>query len=515
MDSTTAAVLTVLRRGLAIAALFLAVFAPQARADWHEVSSDHFVIYADQDEDDLRRFAERLERFHGAMALRYPTQAYKPSPSNRVTIFVVPGTGKVRELGNFKGRSVSGFYRPRAGATVAVVPTISRARSRGDLSSETILYHEYAHHFMHGLSARAFPSWMVEGFAEFYSGVRFEKDGSVGLGLPALHRSAELVYGDDMAMEDLLAFDGGASTRTRGNSFYGYSWLLFHYLMFEPSRADQLTKYQALLANGTPDIQAAIGAFGDLRKLSGDLRRYQGRRMLSFMTYDGSMIRTGPIAVRTLRPGEAEMMPTRMVSRLGVSRDEALQLLPDAQRIAARHPGDPAVLAALAEAEYDAGNDAAAIAAADRALAINPAEIDARIQKGYAMFHEAEEDPAANAESWRDVRSEFVRANQLENDHPIPLVQFYAAYVAEGAKPPKNAIDGLEWAMVLAPYDPSLRWTVAQQMVADERFTDAARTLGPLAYSPHPGKNTGQALALLKEIEGKEIHADAAPPGTD
>jgi tetratricopeptide (TPR) repeat protein len=508
-----AAALSRFRPWLAFAGLLIAALAPAARAEWREVSSDHFVIYANQDEDDLRRFADRLERFHGAMALRYPSQAFKPSPSNRVMIFVVSNTQEVRKLGAFKGGSVAGFYRPQAGAAVAVVPKLTHTSWRSDLSSETVLYHEYAHHFMHGLSARAFPRWFVEGFAEFFAGVRFEKDGSVGLGLPALHRSAELAYLQPMEMEYLLEYDGGASAKVSRGSFYGQSWLLFHYLMFEPSRADQLTTYQAELAKGTPAVPAARLAFGDLQRLANDLERYQGRRMLAYMKYPGSLIQTGSIAVRTLRPGEAEMMPVRMVSRLGVTTEEALKLLPEAQQVAARHPGDPAVLAALAEAEYDAGNDDAAMAAADRALALNPKEIDAHIQKGHAMFHKAQADSLATAETWRAVRSQYVRANQVENDHPIPLVQFYAAYRAAGEAPPQNAIDGLEWAMVLAPYDPNLRWMVAQQMIGDGRLADAARTLGPLAYSPHGGKDTEQALKLLKDVEARiaEKGAEANP----
>jgi tetratricopeptide (TPR) repeat protein len=502
VDSTTAAAPSGFRRWLAIASLSLAVLAPPALADWREISSDHFVIYADQGEDNLKRFAERLERFHAAMALRYPSQDYKPSPSNRVTVFVVANRRAVQELRDPKDREVAGFYRPRAGATVAVVPKLARGYSKFELSPETILLHEYAHHFMYGLSARAYPRWFVEGFAEFFAGARFEADGSVGLGLPALYRSAELIYGRDVPMEVLLAYDGGAGTKASSGSFYGQSWLLFHYLMFEPSRADQLTKYQALLAKGTPAVDAARLSFGEFERLARDLQRYQMRKMLSYMKYAGADIRIGTVTARTLRPGEAAMMPTRIESRLGVSREEALALLPEARRVAALYPGDPAVLAALAEAEYDAGNDDAAIGAADRALAINPSEIDARIQKGYAMYHKAKE-AKGGAEAWQAVRSEFVKANKLEVDHPIPLVRFYETYLQEGTKPPQVAIDGLEWAMVLAPYDPALRWTVAQQMIADDRLAVAARTLGPLAYSPHPGEDTEDALRLLKEVEGK------------
>jgi hypothetical protein len=40
-------------------------------------------------------------------------------------------------------------------------------------------------------------------------------------------------------------------------------------------------------------------------------------------------------------------------------------------------------------------------------------------------------------------------------------------------------------------------------MVADKRDSDAAQTLAPLAYSPHPGEHTDEARQLLKEVEAR------------
>ena len=98
------------------------------------------------------------------------------------------------------------------------------------------------------------------------------------------------------------------------------------------------------------------------------------------------------------------------------------------------HQTDAAVLTALAEAEFDAGNDDAAIAAADGALAIDPKQINALIQKGYALSHKVESG-ALPQESWKDVRRQFIQANGVENDHPIPLVQFYLTYAQQGERP--------------------------------------------------------------------------------
>ena len=169
------------------------------------------------------------------------------------------------------------------------------------------------------------------------------------------------------------------------------------------------------------------------------------------------------------------------------------------------------MLAALAEAEFDAGNDDAAIAAADRAIAIDPKHINAHLQKGYALAHKVESG-ALPKESWKDVRSQFIKANSVENDHPVPLVQFYLTYMKQGEPPTKNAIDGLEWALELAPFDSSLRWLVTEQMIRDERYKDAAQTLAPLAYSPHPGEHTDRARQLLKDVEAKL--GQQAPPAS-
>jgi tetratricopeptide (TPR) repeat protein len=333
--------------------------------------------------------------------------------------------------------------------------------------------------------------------------VKFQPEGGVGLGAPATHRARELVYAREVPMRRLLEFDGGVgASRKSYDAFYGQSWLLFHYLMFEPERAGQLQQYQSLLAAGKPPLEAATSAFGDLDKLERELERYQERRRLNYLLIDAKALAIGPISVRRLRPGEAAMMPTRIESRVGVTREEALELLPEARRVAELHPDDAAVLAALAEAEYDAGNDDDAIAAADRALAINPDEIEAHIQKGFALHRKAK--AAGNSkELWQEARNQFIRANKVENDNPIPLYWYYLTFREGGETPTRNAVEGLEWAMTLAPFDPGLRWRVAQQMISDERLEDAARTLGPLAYSPHPGEHTERALKLLKEVEAR------------
>jgi tetratricopeptide (TPR) repeat protein len=433
-----------------------------------------------------------------------------------VTVYVLPSAAKLRRVLGSDSRYLDGIYIPRAGGSVALVPKL-RGASKFEASGETILYHEYAHHFMAAnLANRPYPRWLTEGFAEFFANVVFNEDGSVVIGAVAHNRAAELIDAPHVPIRKLLSFDGGAvEAKSPYTAFYGQSWVLFHYLMMAPERANQWVSYVRLLEAGKPTLEAAEAALGDLDKLDRDMDRYMRRATMTARLVPANVLAIGPVVVRKLRPGEADMMPIVIESNVGVTREEALTLLPEARRIAALHPDDAAVLAALAEAEFDAGNDDAAIAAADAAVAIDPQQVNAHIEKGYALARKVESG-ALPKEAWKDVRRQFVKANRVENDHPVPLVQFYLTYLQQGERPTQNAIDGLEWAMQLAPFDNSLRWLVAQQMVADQRYEDAAQMLGPLAYSAHPGKNTEAALRLLQEVaaklESRQAPAPESPP---
>lgn len=486
----------------AVFCLWMLATAGAAKAEWHEASSDHFLIIADQNEKDVREFAERLERFHSAMLFVMKRAEPKPSPSNRVTIYVVRGAGQVQRLAGDKSGFLQGFYQARAGGSVAFT---SRVESEGkDVSqSEQILLHEYAHHVMHSSSQWATPRWLSEGFAEFFSSARFDRKGGVGLGLPANHRAMELQYAKDVPIEALLDANTYSKRKTKSyDEFYGRSWLLYHYLQLSGKRPDQLGKYRVALANGASEMEAATTTFGDLKILDKELGAYLRQPRISFLDIPADKLTTGAIAVRKMREGEAAMMPVILESKRGVDDEMAKALLPRAQTAAAKYPADPAVLAALAEAEHDAGNFAAAVTAADKAIVAAPTLINAHVQKIFALSRIAEDsgDPEA---SWKTVRKSVTALNKVEPDHPIPLIYYYRSLQGSGKDITELASDGLKRALELAPYDQGVRWQVVQQLVDEQAYGGAYRTLMPLANDPHNRGEDNPAIALLAEIKQK------------
>ncbi|MET0180878.1 MAG: hypothetical protein ABW194_10420 [Novosphingobium sp.] len=472
----------------------------RAHAEWLEAASDHFVVYADDSEKDIVRLSGQLERYHAAMGNLTGHQPDKPSPSNRVTVYVVKSVEQVRKLHGGGVRSLGGFYIPRAGASVAIVPRVDAAR--GDVKQATlILLHEYAHHFFISASGFPMPRWLSEGAAEFFATARFEDDGSVWLGLPANHRAAELALAPDVPVADLLDPEAYARRKpTSFDAFYGKSWLLYHYLTFDDRRKGQLARYVALMAEGRKSRDAAREVFGDLAKLEKDVDAYVRKpRILSFKLA-AARLPIGPVAIRRLPPGEAEMMPVRTRSRRGVDEAQAKALVSEARGIAARFPREGAVLAALAEAEYDAGNDREAIAAADAALALDPAQTNAYVQKGFALFRQARDAPDP-VKAYAAARAPFVALNRRENDHPLPLIFYYRSFVEQGRAPPPLALDGLAKAAQLAPFDLGLRMSLATQQLRSGNRQGARANLAPVAYDPHGGPLAAVAQRLLARLD--------------
>jgi Flp pilus assembly protein TadD len=493
-----------------------------AHAGWLEASSANFVVYANDSEKEVQRFAERLELYHQAMEVLTGIDLPEPSPSNRVTVYVVRNMREVQKLYGGNARYVGGFYVPRAGSSVAFVPQVDSSGS-GQLDFSMIaLLHEYAHHFLISNSRASTPRWFGEGAAEFFASAEFPAGGGIKIGMPAQHRAGELAFAREVTVEQLLdpaAYDDGV--RKGFDSFYGKSWALYHYLTLGPeTRTGQLATYLRLIGQGKGSREAGLEAFGDFRQLDRDLDKYLRQSKLLAAVFTADKLHIGAIAVRPLTAGEAAVMPVRIRSDRGVTREEALELLVDARAVAAQYPGEAMVQSALAEAEFDAGNDAEAIAAADAALALDPKQANAYVQKGYALFRQAAEADDAGA-AYKAAVAPFLALNKIEHDHPLPLVYYFRSFAERGEQPPEQAVRGLERATELAPFDVGLRFNLAVYQINAGDLAQARANLLPLAYNPHGGDMAEAARRVVERIDAggepaaPELLALLSPPSAD
>ena len=369
---------------LRLAALAALVLAPsRAMAEWYEARTNHFIIYSQQKPEELRDYATQLERFDSAVRAVRQMKDPPPTSTNRLTLFVVRDAEDVADALGASGSGIAGVYFGRASGPVSIANS-EKKRSKLVLDGRTVFLHEYLHHLMLQDATAAYPTWMTEGYAEFFATAEFRDDGSVEFGEPPHYRGWELRMLDSLPLSHML---GGIYHQVTGQEWvsqYSHGWLLAHYLAFEPSRRGQVTRYVNLIQTGMPALDAAKQAFGDLKKLEKDLARYRDRDTLPTRIIPGTLIKVGPVEVRTLGQDEQALVPLRIKLEGRADAGTARRVAGSARSLAEKFPRSVGVLELLARAEFQAKRYEDASAAADRALAVNPNAFKALIYKGRA-----------------------------------------------------------------------------------------------------------------------------------
>jgi Flp pilus assembly protein TadD len=496
-----------LMRWLLAAVVMLGMAAP-ASAAWHEARSKHFIIYADENPRRLLDYATRLEKFDAAARAISGLPDPPIGDGNRLTVFVMPTAAEVRQLAGEKGDFLEGFYTGRASGSLAYAASPRGATD--DFDATSVFYHEYAHHLMMQQLDHAYPEWYVEGYAEFLSTPKFNRDGSVQLGNAPRHRAWGLFYGESLPLEALLGGTYGDIRKLAAEqreSVYGRGWLLVHYLFMEPKRKGQVERYIGLVTQGMPAGQAATAAFGDLKQLDRELHNYLNRKRIMTLQVPPTRLQTGPIDVRPLSPGGAQVVRLRARLKLLDSKAQVEPVAAQLRQLQARFPGDELVEVTLAEAELKATRHEAAQAAADRALTANPRNTEAMILKGKAILERASSTDEGSEALFAQARKTFIAANKIDAEDPEPLMEFYHAYVIERRRPTANAIAALHYASRLAPQDLGLRMNSAIAHLNEGKMKDARATLMPVAFSPHGGSAAETARRMIAKIDSGDAQA--------
>ncbi|HEY1143508.1 MAG TPA: hypothetical protein VGE68_05685 [Sphingomicrobium sp.] len=485
----------IMRFGVALAAIL--VVPSLASAKWYEATSRHFNVYSEQKPEELRAYASKLERYDSAVrAVRMMSDP--ANQHDRLTVYLVQDADQVARLAGAPGSGILGFWKSRAAGPVAFANSQPK-RSRYDLDGQTVFFHEYLHHMMLQDATKTYPTWMSEGYAEFFAPTEFSPDGSAVIGKPPQYRGWELHNLEGMPLAEML---GGIYNQTTGAEWvsqYSHGWLLTHYLAFEPSRQGQIDRYVNAIQAGVPALEAAKQAFGDLKKLDKELDAYLSRKTIPTRTIPASLIKVGEVDIRPLAPDEEAVLPVRLKLDAGVEAGEARAVAGQARGAAQQYPNSALVLSTLARAEFEAKHYAEASAAADKALALDPKSLQASVYKGRSMMELAKANPASA--DWKAIRGWFSKANHLDPEAPEPLMLYYQSFVRQNATPPEQAVDGLLAAIEDSPRDVDMRLMGVIELLKEGDRKTAEMLYGPVAYDPHSGKQHRRGLEIMEKIK--------------
>ncbi|HEV2078353.1 MAG TPA: hypothetical protein VGR19_00430 [Allosphingosinicella sp.] len=497
-----------------VLALLLVLMPATARAEWWRAETDHFIIYSQDKRATTEQFAVELERFDNALRMlqNLPIRPEKPlSRANKVTIFRTGTVQDIAVLAGAPGSGIAGFYIPRAGGAVAFTParaegrdlrsTSSRDRDpRSELDPRTILQHEYVHHFMLQTFSATYPSWYVEAFAELYGTISLEPGGGFRVGSPPQHRAEQIFELPDIPLKQL--FDQKAELEdVHRYQFYGYGWLLAHYLSFDSKRKGQLRAYLKALDRGEDGLTAARNAFGDLGQLAKEVRAYKVGGSFPGMAVKTNDYRPPSVDLRPLGEAESAVMNEYMRSRRGVNKKKAPDVANDIAPKARRYPDNLFVQLAASEAFLDARRFDEADAAADRALAIDPNSIEALILKGMTAI---ERGKAGDKARFAAARAPLAKATRLDQQDPRPYILYYESFRRAGEPAPEAAVIGLEQIFREAAFDSDYRLILARQLLIEGKGADARTVLGPIAYRHHGEEGDNKLRTVITLIEANK-----------
>jgi tetratricopeptide (TPR) repeat protein len=248
-------------------------------------------------------------------------------------------------------------------------------------------------------------------------------------------------------------------------------------------------------------MQAAQTAFGDLKQLDQQLYAYFKTDKFTVATIPASKLHLPPIDVHPLSPAMAELMDVKIKFARESKRYSPSSLEGRARSVVSRYPDDARAATLLAQIDNAAKDYDQASKDADAALKLDPKSEPALLAKGEALMNLGKANPKGT--DWDKVRDMLAEANRMDVEDAEPLILFYRSFVAQGIKPTDNAIDGLKYALVLAPQDSKLRLEAVGQFLKDGRLADAREALVPLAYSPHTGKAHDAVRKILEGVDAK------------
>lgn len=501
-------------RILALAALILAALGNEALAQdgrWLRAETANFIVYGDGSEQQLREIAQSLEDFDTTLR-RFTQTTAEPSP-NKLHVYVVRGIGALRQARPGIGISVRGFYRSGIEANSAFL-IYSDAWG---LTRDQILFHEYAHHFMLQYFPHAYPSWYVEGWAEYVSTASF-RGREARIGTPSVARAESLRAYGMLPIEHLLARervqprDGDMFTER----YYAHGWFATMFLLNQPERRRGFERYVQALSRGEDSIGAFAPAFGVTpEQFQQELLTFRRARAPE---YSVRLPEAPPQVTITRLPRAADDLLLRVARLRGNIPDgeEATQLAGEIEEIARNFPNDRLAQIATARAAILREQWPRARALLEQILARDANDVEARYLLAAVILRQARAAPEAEQQALTiEARRLLAQNFRIAPDHVATLYTYAYTFAAQHGPMTEAQLNVLSRAHELAPQVSNMRFLLAFELMEAGSFDEAARLLQPLLYAPHAPESALRARQMLDAARERRLPEDKGEPSEE
>jgi hypothetical protein len=471
-------------------------------SQWVRGESQHLVVYSDAREEDVTMLLGNLEKLHHL--LRIYARPARPAEQQgpKLTLYFHARLSDLGQIDDDLPADAVGLYSSCASGAHGFAVHLERIASLHDEQLEksplndtlSHAFEAYARHFLYRHTDIRAPAWFIDGFAQYFSSVRFSEQQMVVGRMPGpIAEYLRFLDGGrkySLEYEDLLEnrvagarnYAGEAGVRLE---FESRAWLLTHYALSSADRRKRLSRYLALVAGGAGSTVAFERAF-DLKASDLDKVMWRYSRGVEALRVVPPSLPAARVRLRSLPKVADELIVADAALKACPGRQAGERLLKKVAAVAARFPDDDLARLALGRAQIGWGDPQQALPPLNAVLLQDDAHFEARHLLGMAHLRLAERNEGiARRGHLQAAQQHLDRARAL---NPPSVEAAFTAFEAElaASSPPGNAaLQGVISAWQATRDIDALTRSAALALAYGGNADEADQTLGLLAQNAH------------------------------
>jgi hypothetical protein len=471
-------------------------------SQWFRAESQNFVVYSDAREEDVTALLDNLEKLDHLLRLYTQPMRRAEYQGAKLTLYHHRDAAGLGTLDTEVPADAVALYSscPSGargfGAQHESIPRLADEQLDKAPLDDTLshAFEAYARYFLYRRTDVRVPPWFIEGFAQYFSSVRFSQRQLV-LGREPQAISEYLAFIEDGERHN-VAYDkllGNDMVRARNAAdaagvqleFDAKSWLLMHYLMASDDRRGQLSRYLELTGSGSTSAAAFERAFGIRQTDVGELAWRYRRKGLASLRIALPTLPAAQVKFHTLPRAVDEVLPVDEALKACPNPQAGRALLEKAVRLVERFPNDTLARLAVSRAQIDWGDPRDALARLDALLQEDAADADAHQLIGLARLRLAErDDGAARPAHLKDAQRHLRRALRLRPGSAEITLAVFKAEVAASEAPDEAVLRAVVAAWQTSRDIGALGRSAALSQAYAGNADEASRTLATLAQDP-------------------------------
>ncbi|MDR7295936.1 uncharacterized protein YjiS (DUF1127 family) [Pelomonas aquatica] len=468
---------------------------------WFRAESQRFVVYSDAREEDVSLLLDNLEKLDHVLRLytRSLREAGRQEP--KLTLYYHSRASQLREIDAGMPIDAVGLYSSCAsgvqgfGVHLERIPSLADEQLDKSPLNDTLSYvfEAYTRHFLYRHTDIRIPTSFIDGFAQYFSAVRFSQSQMVVGRMPKEiagylrlltdSRMSSLEYGD-VLQENLANAHNYAGPGGVRLEFEAKSWLLTHYMLSSEDRRQRLNRYLGLVDRGTSPTTAFESAYGlKAAEINQVMWRY-GLRGTDALRVALPSLPATSVRFRALPRAAGEFVLADAALKACPSRPAGEALLKKVAGLAAQFPNDDLARLTLSRAQIDWGNPQDAMPALNAVLREEDGNFEARYLLGMANLRLAERTAGDARRAHLQAALGHLRsARGLNPQSPEAALAVFKAEVAATDAPDSAALEGVISAWQTAREVDALARSAALAYAYAGNADEAHRTLVSLAQN--------------------------------